>query len=42
MALKLYSFLESSLFTRDVYRYLTEESYFALQEFLLEYPTVVK
>jgi len=39
MALKLYSFLESSLFTKDVYRYLTEESYFALQDFLLEYPT---
>ncbi len=38
MALKLYSFRESSLFTRDVYRYLTEESYFALQDFLLEYP----
>ncbi len=38
MALKLYSFRESSLFTKDVYRYLTEESYFALQDFLLEYP----
>ncbi len=39
MASKLYSFLESSLFTKDVYRCLTEESYFALQDFLLEYPT---
>lgn len=38
MALKLYSFRESSLFTKDVYRYLTEESYFALQDFLVEYP----
>jgi mRNA-degrading endonuclease RelE of RelBE toxin-antitoxin system len=38
MASKLYSFRESSLFTQDVYRYLTEESYFALQDFLLEYP----
>ncbi|MCI0392914.1 MAG: type II toxin-antitoxin system RelE/ParE family toxin [Acidobacteria bacterium] len=39
MASKLYNFRESSLFTQDVYRYLTEESYFALQDFLLEYPT---
>jgi mRNA-degrading endonuclease RelE of RelBE toxin-antitoxin system len=31
--------LESSLFTKEVYRHLTEESYFALQDFLLEYPT---
>lgn len=38
MAQVLYSFRESSLFTRDVSRYLTEESYFALQEFLLENP----
>jgi hypothetical protein len=38
MASKLYSFRESSLFTQDVYRHLTEESYFALQDFLLEYP----
>ena len=38
MAQVLYSFRESSLFTRDVSRYLTEEIYFALQEFLLENP----
>jgi mRNA-degrading endonuclease RelE of RelBE toxin-antitoxin system len=38
MALKTYSFRGSSLFTKDVYRYLTEDSYFALQDFLLEYP----
>ncbi|MGH9846059.1 MAG: type II toxin-antitoxin system RelE/ParE family toxin [Blastocatellia bacterium] len=39
MALKLFSFRESSVFTKDVYRFLTEEGYFALQNFLLEYPT---
>ena|SRR5213594_2138606 len=39
MARVLYSFRESSLFTKDVSRYLTEESYFALQQFLLDSPT---
>jgi len=34
----LYSFRESSLFSRDVYRYLTEDDYLALQQFLVEYP----
>ncbi len=38
MARVLYSFRESSLFTRDVYRYLTEDDYLALQQFLVEYP----
>lgn len=38
MAVILFSFRESSLFTKDVYDYLTEESYFALQDFLLENP----
>jgi mRNA-degrading endonuclease RelE of RelBE toxin-antitoxin system len=38
MASVLYSFRESSLFTKDVSRYLTEDSYFALQEFLLYSP----
>lgn len=38
MARVLYSFRESSLFTKDVHRYLTEESYFALQQFLLDSP----
>ena len=39
MARVPYSFRESSLFTKDVYRYLTEDSYLALQEFLLHSPS---
>lgn len=35
----LYSFRESTHFTQDVYRYLTEDDYLALQQFLLEYPS---
>src|SRR5262245_59077226 len=38
MASKLLSFREPTLFSRDIYRHLTEESYFTLQDFLLEYP----
>ena len=34
----LYSFRESTLFTKDVYQYLTEDDYLGLQQFLLQYP----
>jgi len=33
-----YEFIESSLFTKMVYDYLSEEDYVAFQQFLLEHP----
>ncbi len=33
-----YEFIESSLFSKMVYDYLTEEDYTAFQQFLLEHP----
>lgn len=33
-----YQFIESSLFTKMVYDYLSESDYIALQQFLLEHP----
>lgn len=35
-----YEFIESSLFTKMVYDYLSEEDYTAFQQFLLEQPDV--